>query len=161
MSAVTRELGDQHRYLAPMQESDGTGAAHGSSPGPPREQLAQISTSEVRRDGREAVVVTVAGEIDIHTVDRLRGAVAEGLARVVDEPADGIALVIDLTDVTFLGSQGLTALVEATKAAQRRKEPLRIVVDHTRPVIRPIELTGLRDLLALYRTVEEALGVEI
>lgn len=143
-----------------MQESDGTEAELGSSLGPPEEQLAQIGTSDVRRGGREAIVVTVAGEIDIHTVDRLRSAVAEGLGRVADGQDGGPPLVIDLTDVTFLGSRGLTALVEASKAAERRREPLRVVVDHTRPVIRPIELSGLDDVLALYRTVEEALGVE-
>ena len=34
---------------------------------------------------------------------------------------------------------------------------LRVVVDHTRPVIRPIEMTGLDDLLALYTTLDLAL----
>jgi anti-sigma B factor antagonist len=64
--------------------------------------------------------------------------------------------VIDLTGVTFLGSPGLQALVDATRAARRRCEPLRIVVDHTRPVIRPIEMAGLDDLLALFHTVDQA-----
>jgi anti-sigma B factor antagonist len=58
--------------------------------------------------------------------------------------------------VTFLGSPGLQALVDATRAARRRNEPLHIVVDHTRPVIRPIELAGLDDILALFRTVGQA-----
>jgi anti-sigma B factor antagonist len=31
------------------------------------------------------------------------------------------------------------------------------VVDHTRPVIRPIELTGLDDVLSLFDTVDDAL----
>ena len=43
------------------------------------------------------------------------------------------------------------------KAAQQWREPLRIVVDHTRPVIRPIQVTGLDDVLALFDTVEDAL----
>jgi anti-sigma B factor antagonist len=51
----------------------------------------------------------------------------------------------------------LQALVDVTQAAQRRREPLRIVVDHNRPVIRPIEVTGLDEVLALFDTVEDAL----
>lgn len=145
-----------------MQESDSTGVTPGSGLGPPQEQLVQINTDDVHRNGRAALVVTVAGEIDIHTVDRFRASVADGLDRVADELPDGIVLVIDLTDVTFLGSHGLTALVEASQAAHRRREPLRVVVDHTRPVIRPIQLAGLDDVLALHHTLDQALlGDEI
>ena len=113
----------------------------------------QIDIRRLVRDQREAVVVMVAGEIDILTVDRVRAAVTAGF----DQLPDGASLVIDLSKVTFLGSPGLQALVEAARAARRRREPLRIVVDNTRPVIRPIELVGLDDLLALFGTVEEAL----
>jgi len=31
------------------------------------------------------------------------------------------------------------------------------VIDHNRPVIRPIEMTGLDDLLALHTTLDQAL----
>jgi anti-anti-sigma regulatory factor len=61
--------------------------------------------------------------------------------------------ILDLTAVTFLGSAGLTALVEATRHSAA---PLRIVVDSNRPVIRPIEVTGLDDVLRLYHSVDEA-----
>ena len=98
-------------------------------------------------------MITVAGEIDVLTVDRLRAAVSDGF----DQLPAGAILVIDLTDVSFLDSQGLQALVDATVAARQRREPLRLVVDHTRPVIRPIELTGLDDILALFHTVDQAL----
>ncbi|MHA6783492.1 anti-sigma factor antagonist [Pseudonocardia saturnea] len=127
-------------------------AGHGAA----AEQLVRISTDRIRRAGRTALVVTVTGEVGLHTVDRLRSAVDDGLEQIADDET-GIVLVIDLTAVTFLGSPGLDALVEATRAARRLREPLRIVVDHTRPVIRPIEMTGLDDLLALHTTLDHAL----
>lgn len=114
--------------------------------------MVRIDTGRVVHAGGEALVVRVAGEIDVLTVDRFRAAVAAGF----DQLPDGATLVIDLTDVTFLGSPGLQALVGATRAARRRCDPLRIVVDHTRPVIRPIELAGLDDVLALFNTVDQA-----
>ena len=45
---------------------------------------------------------------------------------------------IDMTEVEFLDQAGLSALVTAHRAAQRQDEPLRVVVDHNRPVVRPL-----------------------
>jgi anti-sigma B factor antagonist len=98
-------------------------------------------------------VVTVAGEIDVYTVDRFRAAVTAGFNQL----HDGQMLVIDLTKVTFLSSDGLQALLDITQTVRRRREPLPIVVDHTRPVIRPIEITGLETALALFTSVDDAL----
>ena len=109
----------------------------------------------VRRIDREdAVVVEVEGEVDGLTTPRLRAAVGEAFDR-----ADGKPLVIDLTAVRFLGSAGLRMLFDIAREAvnQRGFQPLRVVVDHTRPVVRPIEIVGLDNLLALYEGVDDAL----
>lgn len=131
---------------------DGANSDLGDALGPADEQLMRIETCRIAHANTEALMVTVAGEIDVHTVDRLRTAVAAGFNQLHDEHM----LVIDLTKVTFLSSEGLQALVDVTQTARRRHEPLPIVVDHTRPVIRPIEITGLNDVLALFTTVEDA-----
>ncbi|MGB3440507.1 MAG: STAS domain-containing protein [Actinophytocola sp.] len=111
-------------------------------------------TFDTRRlDG--AVVVEVAGEVDLDSASRLR----ETIAVALDE-AEGDNCVVDLTDVTYLGSAGLTALLEASRDAEARQERLRIVVDGNRPVIRAIELTGLDQVLHLYHSIDEANGVD-
>jgi anti-sigma B factor antagonist len=58
--------------------------------------------------------------------------------------------------VTFLSSTGLGALVDAHREAARLGEPLRVVVDHARPVLRTIQLTGLDEVLTLYHFVDNA-----
>lgn len=140
----------QAQYGAVVDES---GVGEPGSEGPAAEQVVRIETGRVVRAQAQAVVVTVAGEIDGFTVDGLRAAVAAGF----DQLGDAEILVIDLTEVTFLGSQGLQVLFDVTQAARRRREPLRIVVDHNRPVLRPMQLTGLDDVLALFETVDAAL----
>lgn len=105
----------------------------------------------VHHDVDGILVITVTGEIDLGTASALHTAVAAGIDRSYGEPC-----ILDLTAVTFLGSTGLTALVDATRHANARREPLRIVVDANRPVIRPIEVTGLDDVLTLYHSVDEA-----
>lgn len=115
---------------------------------PAAEQLLHV---EVRREPA-AIVVFADGDVDVLTVGRLRTVVDTAL-----NDAAGRPVVVDLTAVTFLGSHGLAALAEAASKAERRQEPLRVVVDEARAVIRPLQITGLDEVLALYYSVEEAL----
>ena len=108
---------------------------------------------DVRR-APEALVLAVTGEIDALTTARFRAAVTQCL-----EEADDL-LVVDLIKVSFLSSHGLAALVSAAQESERSrfKPPIRLVVDNNRPVVRPIELTGLDQYLALYDSVDDALS---
>jgi anti-sigma B factor antagonist len=121
----------------------------GAAP-PPGEQL--LTIDQRVEDG--AVVVSVRGEVDTLTAPRLRAALDEAL-----RSAAARRVVVDLLGVTFLASAGLTALTEAAQHAEQRREPLRIVVDHHRPVVRPIQITGLDDVLTLCHDLAEALTV--
>ncbi|HEY0803858.1 MAG TPA: anti-sigma factor antagonist [Pseudonocardiaceae bacterium] len=126
------------------------GAAQAET-GPPREQLMSTSTDE-RAD---AVVLLVEGEIDGLTAPRLRAAIDAAFERL-----NGRVLVLDLTQVEFLGSAGLRALLDSAAEAMRLDgyQPLRVVVDENRPVVRPIEIVGLDNVLALYDSVSDALA---
>lgn len=105
-------------------------------------------------DRDDAIILQVEGEVDGLTAPRVRTAITDAFDRL-----DGNPLIVDLTGVRFLGSAGLRMLFDSAAEAveQRGKRPLRIVVDHTRPVIRPIEIVGLDNMLALYETVSDAL----
>ncbi len=98
-----------------------------------------------------AAVVTVSGDVDALTAPRLRDALDRGFAQ-----ADGGPLVLDLTAVEFLASRGLGTIVEAQREGGATT-PLRVVVDHARPVVRPIQLSGLDAVLTLFDSVEDAL----
>jgi len=127
---------------------DGSAATAGI---PPSEQLLNLR----REDRDDAVIVSVSGAVDGLTAPRLRAAIAAALER-----PDGRPVVLDLTRVGFLGSPGLHALAEGAERAASRPgfQPLRVVVDHNRPVVRPIELTGYDALLALYHDVSSAIA---
>lgn len=91
-----------------------------NSVGPSR-IAAVVVTGETGGVPEAAPAVPVAGEIDVHTAGRFRSSVDDGLDQVAD--TDAVALLIDLTGVTFLGSSGLTALVEAACAAGGSASP--------------------------------------
>jgi anti-anti-sigma factor len=107
-----------------------------------------LTTSIADRDG--IIVLSVAGEIDLATAPDLQAALDTALA---DDPP---AMVVDLLEVTFLGSVGLQLLVSTR---QRFGEHARFAVAaEGAATSRSIQLTGLAELLGLYPTVEEALA---
>jgi anti-sigma B factor antagonist len=110
----------------------------------------------VRTDDRpDVLILAVEGDVDGLTAPRLAKAVAAAFRDLAGRP-----LVLDLAKVRFLGSTGLRTLRDSAKEAvhHRGLQPLRVVVDQARPVIRPIEIVGLDQILALYHTVDEALA---
>ncbi len=105
-----------------------------------------------RRTHGDVLIVEVTGEIDMDTAPQLQTELSDALRH-----AAGGVCVVDLTAVSYLGSAGLNALLSATQEAEQRHEPLRLVVDANRPVVRPIMVTGLSDVLSLYHSMDEAL----
>lgn len=116
------------------------------------ERAAQLDIRRVARNNQNALVVMVYGEIDLLTLDRFRQAVTDGLGQLREEEL----LVIDLTQVTFLGSPALQVLIDLTAEAQDRRRLLRLIVGHVRAVTRPIAVTGLDAFLPLCHDIEEA-----
>jgi anti-sigma B factor antagonist len=95
-------------------------------------------------------VVAVGGEIDLSTAPAFEAAVATALN---EEPA---VLVIDLSDVTFMASVGLRILV-ATQEGLRKSVQVAVVADNP-ATSRPIQMTGLDEIISLYPTLDEALA---
>jgi anti-sigma B factor antagonist len=126
------------------------GAEHAAER-PAREQLLDIRPED--RD--DALILFLDGEIDGLTAPRMRAAISTAFDRL-----DGRMLVLDLTEVRFLGSAGLRTLLDSAAEAvtHRGYQPLRVVVDENRPVVRPIEIVGLDNVLALYHSVGDALA---
>jgi anti-sigma B factor antagonist len=93
--------------------------------------------------------VAVRGEVDINTVAQL----SEALDHAVRDSSG--ALIVDLSDVVFLGSTGLTALVRA-RAQLGREDRALVVVCPPGPVRRLFELVGIVDLFELFDSREEA-----
>jgi anti-anti-sigma factor len=99
----------------------------------------------------QGVVVHAAGEIDLDSASAFQDGL-DGLEAVTG-PA-----VVDLTEVTFLGSAGLSLLVQHHLRCREAGVRMRVVTGN-RFVARTIALTGLADTLALYDTLDEAVAI--
>ena len=86
------------------------------------------------------VRVTAAGEIDSSSAPLLR----QHLDTLLD--GDVREITIDLSRVTFLDSAGLCVLAAAHRRAVGQDARLRVLAS-SRAVIRPLQITGLYDLL--------------
>jgi anti-sigma B factor antagonist len=110
--------------------------------------MAKALTIRTRREPGY-VVVTVAGEVDIATVARLR----ERLSALA---AGGVPLVADLDQVSFIDATGLGALAGAAReaAAQGACRPGACTRPHPRRLFR---VTGLDRQIPLARDLAEVL----
>ncbi|MEU4805943.1 STAS domain-containing protein [Actinosynnema sp. NPDC023587] len=115
----------------------------------PEPSAALASVQVDQSDG--VVVLRVSGELDASSADELARPLASALVTGVR------SVVVDLTQVRFLGSAGLEALVTGSKRAEGLGVPL-VLVASGRAVLRPIEATGLTAVFTVVGTVEEALG---
>ena len=88
------------------------------------------------------VLLTVTGEVDSSTAPSLRAVVDTAFADGARE------LTVDLEGVTFLDSAGLCVLAAAHRRALEAGVVLRVVASG-RAVVRPLQITGLYDLLAV------------
>ncbi|MBB3751354.1 anti-anti-sigma factor [Mycolicibacterium sp. BK634] len=95
------------------------------------------------------VVVAVNGEVDALTAPRLTTAIREARAA-----APEAGLIVDLPRVEFLASAGVTALL-ATRNQVPPSTPFGVVAGGS--ARRSMSVLGLDSVIALYRTVDEAL----
>ncbi|MTD58413.1 anti-sigma factor antagonist [Amycolatopsis sp. RM579] len=98
----------------------------------------------------EAAVLAVSGEIDMVTAPEFEEHLLNALR---GKPG---TLIVDLCDVDFLGSAGLSALVSAYR--QAGDETKFRVVAKSSTTVRPLQLTGLDQQIPVFASREEALA---
>jgi len=94
------------------------------------------------------VLVHVAGELDHSTVPELADCLGDAVRAAVP-PAP---VVVDLSDVRFLGAQGIGLLLAHQDLCLRRGSAL-VVVANTAAVLRPLEVLELTTVLGVRASV--------
>ena len=109
----------------------------------PSSELLRIDVSDTEAR------LNAAGEIDSTSApvlkDRLNGLLDAGAGDIT----------IDLTGVTFLDSAGLCVLAAAYRRSTAEHRRLRVLAS-SRAVMRPLQITGLWDLLQVEKTASGA-----
>ncbi|HEX4521213.1 MAG TPA: STAS domain-containing protein [Gaiellaceae bacterium] len=99
----------------------------------------------------DVLIVECVGEVDMSTAPRL--------CEAVEATADSTRrVVVDLSEVTFLDSSALNALVHAQRTLETREIVLRIVSPAEQPVRRIFEITHLTESLNVVESLDSALA---
>ncbi len=93
--------------------------------------------------------VVVRGEVDLSSIPELTEALDDAIRE-----SEG-AFIVDLCDVEFLDSSGLSALMRA-RALLGRDDRALAVICPAGPVSRLFEVAGVTDLLFIYASREDA-----
>jgi anti-sigma B factor antagonist len=124
-----------------LDETAASGGEH-----PPIRDGCSLTSTWVGR----VVIVAAKGTIDVLSAPRLTEAVD---AALTEEPA---GLIIDLSEVDFLASAGMSVLIEAHEKASGSA---RFGVVATGPVTsRPMRLVGIHEIVRLYETLDDAMS---
>ena len=100
---------------------------------------------------RELALVSVSGEIDLYTAERVRNGIDEADAVGAD------TVVLDLSESSFIDSTALGVLVQENKRLEGRGHSLVLVTNDPR-TRRVLEVTGLDRVLLTYATLHDALS---
>src|SRR6478735_10600090 len=104
-----------------------------------------------RCEGR-LTVVAAQGEIDLTSCVRLR----DTLDSVENE--ESTAIVVDLTQVGFIDSTGLSVLVDGARHARARERSFGVVADgHMRELLR---ITGLDTVMEVHPRLQDRIDEE-
>lgn len=105
---------------------------------------------EERRD--DVSIAAIEGEIDASNVrevgERLRGLLTN----------HSTALIVDLTETTYLDSAGINLLFKLAGELTDRQQRLRLVVPSSTPILRMLGIAGLVGVIPTHETRAEALA---
>lgn len=110
----------------------------------------QAINIDVEHKPQGVVLARITGEVDILAAPILRECIDEHLSH-----ARG--LIVDLDGVGFLGSSGLSVLVETGNRVAGTDLAWAVVASR-HEVTRPLQATGLDDALPLYENVPDAMS---
>jgi anti-sigma B factor antagonist len=127
----------------------GSGPLHGSIVGNGKRRADEFRIDEERPDSG-TVVVAIHGDADLHIATELKNRLGE----VIDDGPS--AIVLDLSDATFLDSMALGVLLGAMKRLRAKGGRFRVVVPRAE-IRRIFEMTLLDRVFELDASRQEAL----
>jgi anti-sigma B factor antagonist len=108
--------------------------------------------ADVRIEREDKTVVAVlTGEVDMSNAASIRQQIARSVT------PDDDALLVDLSELSFIDSAGLHALVELRTVLHERRQQLLLCVSHGSTIERAMEIVGLPRAVSVHSDRGEAL----
>jgi anti-sigma B factor antagonist len=99
----------------------------------------------------ETVVAVLSGEVDMSNAASVRQQIAESVT------PDEDALIVDLSELSFMDSAGLHTVIELGTVLHERRQQLLLCVRHGSAIERAIEIIGLPHAVSVHPDRDEAM----
>ena len=108
--------------------------------------------AEVRYEREdETVVAIITGEVDMSNATSVRQEIAASVT------PDDDAVIIDMSELSFIDSAGLHAMIELGTVLEERRQQLLLCLPPKSTIRRAIEIIGLPHAVAVYSERSEAM----
>jgi anti-sigma B factor antagonist len=105
-----------------------------------------------QREGDDVVVVRLTGELDIAGAEHTGRSIAEAV------PSSARGVVVDMTDLEFIDSSGVSMLFALARRVGSRRQELRVVAPAGRPVARVLEIVEFDRAAPVHADVDSAVA---
>ena len=99
----------------------------------------------------ETVVALLTGEVDMSNATAVRQQIAEAVT------PDDDALIVDLSELSFIDSAGLHSMIELGTVLDERRQKLLLCLPPGSTIRRAIEIIGLPHAVSVYSDRAEAM----
>jgi len=100
----------------------------------------------------DVVIARLEGEIDRSNAQQLTDALLQAV------PNMALALVLDLSDTTYIDSSGVHLLFDASDRLSKRQQQLRVVLPDGARISKLLSVVSMDRTVPLHSTVEEAVA---
>lgn len=107
---------------------------------------------EQREDDDDVVVARLTGELDIAGAERTGRLIAEAV------PSSARGVVVDMTDLDFIDSSGVSMLFALARRVGSRRQELRVVAPAGRPVARVLQIVEFQRAAPVHADVDSAVA---
>ena len=114
------------------------------------DDLVQVKIEE--REGDDIVVARLTGELDISGAERTGQRIAEAV------PSSARGVVVDMTDLDFIDSSGVSMLFALARRVGSRRQELRVVAPDGRPVARVLQIVEFERAAPVHADVASAVA---
>jgi anti-anti-sigma factor len=115
--------------------------------------MASLVRVEIEQcDGDDVVVVRLTGELDISGADPTGQRIADAV------PSSARGVVVDMSELDFIDSSGVSMLFGLARRVGSRRQELRVVAPAGKPVARVLDIVEFDRAAPVHRDVDSAIA---
>ena len=114
------------------------------------EELVELQIEQ--REGADVVVARLTGELDISGAESTGQRIAEAV------PSSARGVVVDMSELEFIDSSGISMLFALARRVGSRRQELRVVAPAGKPVARVLDIVEFDRAAPVHADVESAVA---